>query len=199
MDFPISPQGKLITNKIKRNPRVLKKNLHNEIKKDEELWFFDESRFGTHSKIGHGWFRTGIRTPVKIKLGYKNFYLYSAANPKTGEEFTLLLPNVNINCMNIFLNEFAKTIGQRRVLIIMDGAGWHKSDKLKYPKNIRIIIQPPYSPELNPIEKLWQYIKDHTIKNRVYKTLPELENKVCKFVRTLNSEIIKSVCRVSYI
>ena len=199
MDFPISPQGKLITNKIKRNPRVLKKNLHNEIKKDEELWFFDESRFGTHSKIGHGWFRTGIRTPVKIKLGYKNFYLYSAANPKTGEEFTLLLPNVNINCMNIFLNEFAKTIGQRRVLIIMDGAGWHKSDKLKYPKNIRIIIQPPYSPELNPIEKLWQYIKDHTIKNRVYKTLPELENKVCKFVRTLNSEIIKSVCGVSYI
>lgn len=163
------------------------------------MWFFDESRFGTHSKIGHGWFRTGIRTPVKIKLGYKNFYLYSAANPKKGEEFTLLLPNVNINCMNIFLNEFAKTIGQRRVLIIMDGAGWHKSDKLKYPKNIRIIIQPPYSPELNPIEKLWQYIKDHTIKNRVYKTLPELENKVCKFVRTLNSEIIKSVCGVSYI
>lgn len=101
--------------------------------------------------------------------------------------------------MNIFLREFAKTIKQRKVLIVMDGAGWHKSDKLIFPKNIRIIIQPAYSPELNPIEKLWQYIKDHTIKNKVYKTLPELEIKVCKFVRTLNSEIIRSVCNVSYV
>jgi hypothetical protein len=74
------------------------------------LRFFDESRFGTHSKIGHGWFKTGTRTPVKVKLGYKNFYLYSIANPTTGEEFTLLLPNVNIKYMNIFLSEFSKFI-----------------------------------------------------------------------------------------
>lgn len=136
---------------------------------------------------------------MKIKLGYKNFYLYSAANPKTGEEFTLLLPNVNINCMNVFLDEFVKFIKNRKIVIVMDGAGWHKSDKLIFPRNIRIIIQPPYSPELNPIERLWQHIKDHTIKNKIYKTLPELENKVCKFIRTLNPEIIRSVCRVSYI
>ncbi len=199
MDSHILPRDKLIINKIRKNLKTLKKNLQNVIKKDEELWFFDESRFGTHSKIGHGWFRTGIRTPVKIKLGYKNFYLYSAANPKTGKEFTLLLPNVNINCMNIFLKEFSKTIKQRKVLIVMDGAGWHKSDKLKYPENIRILIQPAYSPELNPIEKLWQYIKDHTIKNKIYKTLPDLENQVCKFVRTLNPEIIRSICNVNYV
>ncbi len=60
--------------------RALKKNLTSEIKKDEELWFFDESRFGTHSKVGHGWFKTGIRAPVKVKLGYKNFY-GAVANP----------------------------------------------------------------------------------------------------------------------
>lgn len=162
------------------------------------MWFFDESRFGTHSKIGHGWFKTGTRTPMKIKLGYKNFYLYSAANPKTGEEFTLLLPNVNIDCMNVFLDEFIKFSKNRKIVIVMDGAGWHKSDKLKYSNNIRIIIQPPYSPELNPIERLWQYIKDHTIKNVIYKTLEELENKLCKFIRTLTPEIIRSVCNVSY-
>ena len=136
---------------------------------------------------------------MKIKLGYKNFYLYSAANPKTGEEFTLLLPNVNINCMNVFLDEFIKFIKNRKIVIVMDGAGWHKSDKLIFPRNIRIIIQPPYSPELNPIERLWQHIKDNTIKNRIYKTLTELENKVCKFIRTLNPEIIRSVCGVSYL
>jgi|TARA_B100000497_G_C7353016_1_gene230070 transposase len=58
----------------------------------------------------------------------------------------------------------ANSLRIKKTLIVMDGAGWHKSDKLKYPKNIRIIIQPAYSPELNPIEKLWQYIKDHIIK-----------------------------------
>jgi transposase len=196
--FPISHPDKIITNKIKKLLRILKKNLPNEIKEDEEVWFFDESRFGTHSKLGHGWFKTGIRTPVKIKLGYKNFYLYSAANPKTGEEFTLLLPKVNIDCMNVFLDEFVKFIKNRKIVIVMDGAGWHKSDKLIFPRNIRIIIQPPYSPELNPIERLWQFIKNHTIKNRIYKTLEELESKLCKFIRTLTPEIIRSVCSVSY-
>lgn len=163
------------------------------------MWFFDESRFGTHSKVGHGWFKTGIRTPIKVKLGYKNFYLYSAASPKTGKEFTLLLPNVNIQCMNIFLSEFAKTNKDQKIVIIMDGAGWHQSNKLIIPDNIRIIILPPYSPELNPIEKLWQYIKERTIKNKIYKTLPQLERVVCKFVSSLNPEIIKSICNVNYV
>lgn len=81
----------------------------------------------------------------------------------------------------------------------MDGAGWHKSEKLLYPKNIRIIIQPAYSPELNPIEKLWQYIKNHTIKNKIFKTLNELEDKVCRFIQTLTPDIIKSVCGVKYV
>jgi transposase len=197
--FPILPQERIITNKIKKKLRILKKNLQDKIKEDEESWFFDESRFGTHSKIGHGWFRTGIRTPVKIKLGYKNFYLYSAANPKTGDQFTLLLPNVNINCMNVFLKEFAAVNKSKKIAIVMDGAGWHKSDKLNIPKNIRIIIQPSYSPELNPIEKLWQYIKNHTIKNKIFTTLKELEDKICKFVKTLTPEIIRSVCGVSYL
>jgi transposase len=81
----------------------------------------------------------------------------------------------------------------------MDGAGWHKSKRIIIPDNIRIIILPPYSPELNPVENLWQYIKDHTIKNRIYKTLPQLERVVCKFVSGLNPEIIRSVCGVSYV
>jgi transposase len=101
--------------------------------------------------------------------------------------------------MNIFLSEFAKANKDQKIVIVMDGAGWHQSKKLMIPSNIRIIILPPYSPELNPVEKLWQYIKDHTIKNRIYETLRELERVVCKFVNKLSSEIIKSICGVSYI
>ena len=101
--------------------------------------------------------------------------------------------------MNVFLEELNKVNNGQKMVIIMDGAGWHKSEKLIIPNDIRTIILPPYSPELNPTEKLWQYIKDHTIKNRIYKTLRELENAVCKFVRTLTTEIIRSVCGVSYV
>ena len=92
--------------------------------------------------------------------------------------------------MNIFLEVFSKFIKNKKLVIVIDRAGWHKSDKLKYPKNIRIIIQPPYSPELKSIEKLCQYIKDHTIRNRIYKILKELENAVCRFIKTLTYEII---------
>ncbi len=101
--------------------------------------------------------------------------------------------------MNIFLSEFAKTNKDQKIVMVMDGAGWHQSKKLIVPDVIRIIILPPYSPELNPIEKLWQYVKDSTIKNRIYKTLPQLEGVVCKFVSKLNSEIIRSVCGISYV
>ena len=101
--------------------------------------------------------------------------------------------------MNIFLREFAKVNRNQKIAIVMDGAGWHKSGKLIIPKNIRIIILPPYSPELNPTEKLWQYIKDHTIKNRIYKTLHELEDAVCEFVKMLTPEIIRSVFNVNYV
>ncbi len=62
---------------------------------EKELFFFDESRFGTHSKVGHGWFKKGSRTQVKVKLGRENFYLYSAVNPRNGENFSLFAPNVN--------------------------------------------------------------------------------------------------------
>ncbi len=101
--------------------------------------------------------------------------------------------------MNIFLEEMAKTNKDKKMVIVMDGAGWHKSVGLIIPANIRIIIQPPYSPELNPTEKLWQYIKDHIIKNRIYKTLHKLENAVCEFVKRLTPEIIRSVCGVGYV
>ena len=132
-------------------------------------------------------------------MGYKNFYLYSAANPETGDSFTLLMPKVNVTCMNIFLQELSKVNKGKKLVLIMDGASWHKSDKLNIPKNIRIIIQPSYSPELNPIEKLWQYIKDHTIKNRIFYTLSDLENNVCRFINTLNKQTIQSVCHVNYL
>jgi transposase len=182
--------------------RSLKKNLQAKCKEDKAkpIYFFDEARFGTHSKIGHGWFKKGSRTPVKVKLGFQNFYLYSAVDPESGKDFTLMLPNVNTDCMNIFLSKIAEEIQNQSIIIIMDGAGWHRSKDLEIPSNIEIIYLPPYSPELNPVERMWLYIKQRTIRNKVYDTLESLEEVICDFVcNKLNSTILKSVCCVDYL
>lgn len=104
--------------------RALKKNL-TALAKDclTSLYFFDEARFGTHSKLGHGWFQKGVRTQVKVKLGFENFYVYSAVSPISGEDFTLTAPKVNTDCMNIFLVEMSKYLGEKHATIVMDCAG----------------------------------------------------------------------------
>jgi len=155
--------------------------------------YFDESRFGTHSKMGRSWHKKGQRTQVKMKLGFKNFYLYSAVMPKNGKNFTLLMPSVNTDCMNVFLEELSEEIKEDFILI-MDGAGWHKSKDLIVPKNIQIVLLPPYCPELNPVERLWKYIKNHTIKNRVFNTLENLEDEICDFVKNLTKDVVMSIC-----
>lgn len=167
-----------------------------------DMYFFDESRFGTHSNIGHGWFKKGkTRDNLNYKLGYKNFYLYSSVNPINGDNFSLIMPNVNTDNFNLYLQHLSKHLKNqnRTALLVMDGAGWHKSKDLIKFDNIEFIIQPSYSPELNPIEKLWQYIKRHTIKNKVFKTLQDIEKELCKFLQKMRIEDYKSVCNVKYI
>lgn len=130
---------------------------------------------------------------MKVKLGFENFYLYSSVNPGNGESFTLLLPKVNVDCMNVFLKELDQEM-KKDFILIMDGAGWHKSRHLKIPKNIQIIILPPYCPELNAVERLWKFIKDNTIKNKVFETLKILEDEVCEFVKNLTRDDVMKLC-----
>lgn len=127
--------------KIKTDKKNSKKNLNEVISKhpEKELFFFDESRFCTHSKIGRGWFKKGIRTQIKIKSVRQNFYLYSTVNPRNGKSSSLLAPNVNTDCMNVFLEQMSRYLGTQEAFLVMDCASWHKSKNLKVPKNIEII------------------------------------------------------------
>lgn len=165
----------------------------------KRLFFFDESRFGTHSKIGHAWLEKGKRTAMPVKLGFKNFYLYSAVELGTGDHFTFEMPHVNTDCLNIFLAELSKSYPQETLLLVMDGAGWHKSKTLVQPANIEIIYLPPYSPELNPVERFWEHIKRYTIRNKIYLTLSSLKDMVAHFINNLQQEEIKNLCSANYL
>jgi transposase len=99
--------------------------------------------------------------------------------------------------MNIFLGELSRKT-KEDLILIMDGAGWHKSKNLIVPQNIQIVLLPPYCPELNPVERLWRYIKDNVIRNRVFETLLELEMAVCEFVKNLSAEVVRGICGYNY-
>ena len=154
----------------------------------------DEARFGTHSKIGHGWFPTGSRSAVKVKLGFKSFYVYGAVEPASGKLFSWLLPKVNTEFMNLFLEKMSEYYQDDQIMLIMDGAGWHKSKNLIIPKNITLMHLPPYSPELNPVERLWLHIKSNTIRNKIYETLDELEDAVYGFIKNISYTTVAQIC-----
>lgn len=98
--------------------------------------------------------------------------------------------------MQVFLDEFAKTLNEE-ILLVMDNAGWHSG--LIFSNKIHVVYLPPYSPELNPIERLWRYIKDHVLKNKIYDTLENLEENVCSFLQQLPDEVVKTICNCSYV
>jgi transposase len=98
------------------------------------------------------WALAGQPLQVKVKQAYQNFYIYGAVEPKTGENFSLFLPWVNTEMMNLYLEQMSLAYENEDIVIIMDQAGRHKSKELVIPENIKFIYLPPYSPELNPID-----------------------------------------------
>jgi transposase len=81
----------------------------------------------------------------------------------------------------------------------MDQAGWHKTSELKVPDNIEILYLPAYSPELNPVERLWEYIKDNVLKNKVYDDIEALKDSVCDFLNSITASVITSLCNCTYL
>lgn len=133
-----------------------------------------------------------------MRQGYENFYVYSAVASRTGDQFSLLLPFVNTDMMQIYLDEFSKSLGQENVILIMDQAGWHKSKDLVVPTNIEIWFLPPYSPELNPVERLWKHIKQNVLHNRLYDTLKQLEKAVLDYFDLIDNQLLTRLCACSY-
>ncbi len=145
------------------------------------------------------WAKKGEPLNIKVKQGYQSIYMYSSVSPHTGEDFSLILPYVNTEMMDIYLEELSKAYSEKEIFIIMDQAGWHKSKELKIPQNIKIEYLPPYSPELNPVEKLWQWIKKEAVHNEVFDTIEQLMESVQDEYLKLSTERLAKLCPCSYL
>lgn len=168
-------------------------------KPENLLFFFDEGRFGLQSTLTRIWAEKGKPLEVKVKQGYKNFYSFSAVSPNSGEAFSLFLPEVNTEMMSLYLKELSKEHPDNEILIIMDQAGWHKSGKLKVPDNIKLKFLPPYSPDLNPVEKLWEWLRKEATHNNVFKALEQLMDRLSTEYRKLTTTDFSRLCHCDYL
>ena len=101
---------------------------------------------------------------------------------------SLVLPEVSGRCMQIFLDEVARRYPDDNIVMIVDGAGWHKSNDLNLPENLRLLFLPPYSPELNPQEHLWDELREKYFHNRAFDSLGALEDQLVAGLRALEAD-----------
>ncbi len=95
--------------------------------------------------------------------------------------------------MNVFLSELAKAYPEDQILLVCDGAMWHKANSLVIPGQITLIFIPPYTPEMNPIEQIWKEIRKRGFRNEVFKTLEKVIDRLCDVIKNLPASVIQSI------
>lgn len=159
---------------------------------------------GQQGTLTTSWARKGSRPTAVKQTEYDWVYLYGAVCPATGESVGMIAGSVGTAWMNIHLQWISEHVMSIpggdlvQVVLIMDRAGWHMSKKLKVPDNITLLPLPSYSPELNPVENLWHWLRSHCLSNRVYRDTDHLYDAAGEAWNTLTPDRIRTVCRVPY-
>ena len=148
---------------------------------DIELWWQDEARVGQKNKIARRWALRGTRPMAALDLRTKSAYIFGAICPERGVGAGLILPRCNTQAMQWHLDEIASLVAPgAHAVLILDQAGWHTTDKLAIPPNITLLPLPPRSPELNPVENIWQFMRENWLSNRVYKSDDDIIDLCCE-------------------
>jgi putative transposase len=155
----------------------------------------DEGRFGRISRPKSCWAPPGIRPLVPSQIVREAVYVFAAVAPSLGKMCSLVLPTANTEMMNLFLEHVSQIFSNYFIVMQVDQAGWHQAKTLVIPENIRLIKQPPYSPELNPVEHIWDDIREKFFHNRIFSSLDILTDTLCYALNTLadDSQRVKSM------
>ncbi len=120
--------------------------------------------------------------------------------PKTGAAFALVLPELNTVAMQLFLDQFAATVpSSEHAVMVADQAGWHITDDLKVPLNISLVLLPSYSPELNPVERVWLYLRERYLSHRLLNTYDDIVDALCTARNKLNATRLASLTGYPYL
>jgi transposase len=166
------------------------------------LWFMDEARVGQKGRTTRRWWVRGERPRGVADKRFASAYIFAAVRPATGEDVALVLPHVSAAAMSTFLAEFAKTLPEdTHAVMVLDQAGWHDTRALQVPESLTLVALPAYSPELNPVERVWLYLRERYLSHRLLEDYDAVVEACCRAWNALTAEPgrIKSLCAYPYL
>jgi len=154
----------------------------------------DEGCFGRISRAKRGFAPPGVRPHALAQVVREYLYAYAAVERALGQMVSLMLPEASTVMMNRFLEEVSRVFSTHFVVMQVDGAGWHRANDLVIPEHIRLIPQPASSRELNPVEHMWDELRETYFPNRCFPSLACVTEILCLRLRALaeNSERLRS-------
>ena len=145
-----------------------------------EVWFADEARIGQKNKITRRWAKRGTRPSAPCDQRTASAYIFGAICPQEGKGAALVLPSCNTEAMALHLEEIATAVAPgAQAILVLDQAGGHISKALPVPPNITLVPLPAKSPELNPVENIWQFMRDNWLSNRVFRSYEDILDHCC--------------------
>jgi hypothetical protein len=152
------------------------------------LMFEDEARFGRISDPHRCWAPAGVRPEVDTQIVREYEYAFAAVCPHDGALDTLVLPSVSAETMSVFLAEVSQRHPNEWMVMVLDGAGWHKAKRLKVPERMRLIPLPSWSPQLNPAEHVWDEVREKWFTNQTFVSMAALEAQLVTALATLEAD-----------
>lgn len=146
-----------------------------------EVWFQDEARIGQKGTLTRRWAPRGSRPRAVRDHRFKSAYLFGAVCPARDTGAAIVMTRASTEAMTLMLEEIGRTVAPgAHAAVVIDGAGWHTSGDLAVPANITLVPLPPYSPELNAIERLWQVMRDTLLSHRLFTDLNAILDVCCR-------------------
>jgi hypothetical protein len=161
----------------------------------------DESRLGLHLPIHRRLTGYGVKPVQVVEPLYESYWLYAAVEPTTGEAFWWELPHLDAECFSLFLGKFGQSYAESLNLILLDQAPAHVAKRVSVPENVVLVWLPAYSPELNPVERLWEDLKGRidVLDAQVRSSLTALQAHVASLVQRYSAATIASLTGYAYL
>ena len=145
-----------------------------------EIWWQDEARIGQKNKITRRWAKRGTRPSAPRDQRTQSAYIFGAICPARGVGAGLVLPRCNTDAMILHLREISAVVSDvAHAIVLVDQAGWHLSKALHIPHNITLLPLPSKSPELNPVENIWQFMRENWLSNRIFLSYDDILDHCC--------------------
>lgn len=171
----------------------------------KELLFYDEAFFCRETSITRGWYRRGAKTKVSCPVTFEKIGTCGAINPRNGTLFSLIFDGFNSDTFIYYIKWLLKSVDtKKKIVLVLDNASSHKSKKVrafieKHKERIELLFLPPYSPDLNPVERVWKHLRYRVTHNIYFEDIDELERQVSRYLKEHAgpNESLKRLCCIN--